>query len=127
MRLSGVYEKGFSNFHSLTLTVFKVYLSKKNPEIIQYRDYKNFSSELFRRGPLQELSFQNIEPNEFDKLKFIASKLLNFDAPLKEKYIRCNQALIKNKKLRKAIMTRTHLLNKLRTFNCPENQLIYKR
>ena len=32
-----------------------------------------------------------------------------------------------NKKLRKAIMTRTRLLNKLRKFNCPENQLAYKR
>ena len=29
--------------------------------------------------------------------------------------------------LRKAIMTRTRLLNKLRKFNCPENQLAYKR
>ena len=32
-----------------------------------------------------------------------------------------------NKELRKAIMTRKHLLNKLRKFNCPENQLAYKR
>ena len=126
MRLSGVYEEGLSDFHRLTLTVFKVYLSKKNHKIIQYRDYKNFTSELFRRDPLRELYFQNIEPNEFDKLKFIASKLLNFYAPLKEKYIRCNQVLFKNKELRKAIMTRTHLLNKLKSFNCPENQLLYK-
>ena len=126
MRLSGVYEEGLSDFHRLTLTVFKVYLSKKNHKIIQYRDYKNFTSELFRRDPLRELYFQNIEPNEFDKLKFIASKLLNFYAPLKEKYIRCNQVLFKNKELCKAIMTRTHLLNKLKSFNCPENQLLYK-
>ena len=32
-----------------------------------------------------------------------------------------------NKELRKAIVTRTRLLNKLRNFNCPENQLAYKR
>ena len=32
-----------------------------------------------------------------------------------------------NKQLRKTIMTRTRLLNKLRKFNCPENQLTYKR
>ena len=32
-----------------------------------------------------------------------------------------------NKQLRKAIMTRKCLLNKLRKFNCPENQLAYKR
>ena len=32
-----------------------------------------------------------------------------------------------NKELHKAIMTRKLLLNKLRKFNCPENQLAYKR
>ena len=32
-----------------------------------------------------------------------------------------------NKELRKAIVTRTRLLNKLRNFNCPENQFAYKR
>ena len=32
-----------------------------------------------------------------------------------------------NKQLRKTIMTRTRLLNKLRKFNCPGNQLTYKR
>ena len=93
----------------------------------QYRDYKNFSNEHFRRDLLRELSFQNVQPNEFDKFKFIASKLLNSHAPLKKKYIRCNQAVFMNKQLRKAIITRTRLLNKLRKFNCPENQLAYKR
>ena len=124
---SGVYETGLSDFHRLTLTVLKVFHSKQNPKIIQYRDYKNFTNEHFRRDLLRELSFQNVQPNEFDKFKFIASKLLNSHAPLKEKYIRCNQAVFMNKQLRKAIMTRTRLLNKLRKFNCPENQLAYKR
>ena len=32
-----------------------------------------------------------------------------------------------DKELRKVIMTQTRLLNKLREFNCPENQLAYKR
>ena len=82
---SGVYETGLSNFHRLTLTVLKVYHSKQNPKIIQYRDYKNFTNEHFRRDLLRELSFQNVQPNEFDKFKFIASKLLNSHASLKEK------------------------------------------
>ena len=124
---SGVYETSLSDFCWLTLTVLKVYHCKQNPKIIQYRDYKNFTNEHFRRYLLRELSFQNVQPNEFDKFKFIASKLLNSHAPLKEKYIRCNQAVFMNKQLRKAIMTRTRLLNKLRKFNCPENQLAYKR
>ena len=113
-----------SDFHRLTLTVLKVFHSKQNPKIIQYRDYKNFTNEHFRRDLLRELSFQNVQPNEIDKFKFIAS---NSHASLKEKYIRCNQAVFMNKQLRKAIMRRSCLLNKLRKFNCPENQLAYKR
>ena len=124
---SGVYETGLSDSHRFTLTVLKVFHSKQNPEIIQYRDYKNFTNKHFRRDLLRELSFQNVQPNEFDEFKFIASKLLNSHATLKEKYIRYNQAVFMNKQLRKVIMTRTRLLNKLRKFNCPENQLAYKR
>ena len=124
---SGVYETGLSDFHRLTLTVLKVFHSKQNPKIILYKDYNNFSNENFRRDLLWELSFQNVQPHEFDKFKFIASKLSNSHAPLKEKYIRCNQAVFMNRELRKAIMTLTRLLNKPRKFNCPENQLAYKR
>ena len=57
---SGVYETGLSDFHRLTLTVLKVYHSKQNPKIIQYRDYKNFTNEHFSRDLLRELSFQNV-------------------------------------------------------------------
>ena len=80
---SGVYETGLSDFHRFTLTVLKVFHSKQNPKIIQYRDYKNFTNEHFRRDILRELSFQNVQPNEFDKFKFIASKPLNSHAPTK--------------------------------------------
>ena len=88
---SGVYEKDVSDFQRLTLTVLKVYYFKKNPKTIQQKDYKNFTKEHFRSDFLRELPFQNFQPNEFDKFKFIASKLLNFHAPLKKKYIRCNR------------------------------------
>ena len=54
----GIYETGLSDFHSLTLTVLKVYNSKQNPKIIQYRDYKNFTNEHFSRDLLRELSFE---------------------------------------------------------------------
>ena len=103
----------------------KVYYSKQNPKIIHYRCH--FTNEHLRRALLRELSFPNVQPNEFDKFKSIASKLLNSHAPLNKKYIRCNQAMFMIKELRKAIMTRPRLLNKLRKFNCPENQLAYKR
>ena len=120
---SGVYNTGLSDFHELSLTVLKVNHSKKNPKIIQYRDYKNFTNKHFKRDLLRELSFHNTQPNELDKFKFIASKLLNSHVPLKEKYFRCNHAAFMNKELCKTITARTRLLNKLTKFNCPENQL----
>ena len=46
---SGVYETDLSDFHRLPLTVLNVYHSKKSPKIIQYRDYKKFTNEHFRR------------------------------------------------------------------------------
>ena len=49
----------------------------------------NISGETFY---IQELSFQNFEPNELDKFRFIASKVLNSYGPQKKKYIRWNQA-----------------------------------
>ena len=70
---SGVYETDLSEFHRLTLTVFKVYHSKQNPKIRQYRNYKNFTNKHFRRDFLRRLSFQNVQPSKFDKFKFIAS------------------------------------------------------
>ena len=102
---SGLYQTGLSDFYRLTFTVLKVYYSKQNPKIIQYRYYKNFTNERFMRDLLRELSFQNVQPHEFDKFKSIGSKLLNSHAPLKEKYIRCNQSVFMNKELCKAIMT----------------------
>ena len=95
--------------------------SKQNP--------KSYNTEITRTLPTNILgeTFQNVQPNELDKFKFFVSKLLYSHAPLKEKYIRCNQTAFMNKKLGKAIMTRTRRLHKLRKFNCPENQLTYKR
>ena len=79
---------------------------------IQNKDCKNFTNECFRRDLLLELlPFQNVQPNEFGKFKFIVSKPLNSHAKLKEKHIRCNQAVFMNKELHKAIMTRTCLFN----------------
>ena len=92
---------------------------------MQWRYYKNSTNEHSKRDLLRELSLQKVHPNEFYKFKFIASKLLNSHAPLEEKYIRCNQAAFVNRELRKAIMARTRLPNKLRKFNCSVNQLTY--
>ena len=119
---SGIYETGLSDFHKLTFTVLKMFYAKQKPRIIKYSDYKNFNKNTFRMDLLKELSLSNLQEGDFDKFKFIVSNLLESHAPLKEKYIRRNQAPFMNKSVRKAIMVRTQLLNKLR-----QDELAYKR
>ena len=124
---SGIYETGLSDFHKLTFTVLKMFYAKQKPEIIKYRDYKNFNKTTFRMDLLKELSLSNLQNGDFDRFKFIVNNLLESHAPMKEKYIRRNQAPFMNKSVRKAIMVRTKLLNKFRKENSFINELEYKR
>ena len=54
-----VIEIGMSGFHKTTLTVTKVFYCKQKADIVQYRDYKNFSNEAF----LNNLQFFQINYN----------------------------------------------------------------
>ena len=60
-------------------------------------------------------------------MKFLVNNLLDSHAPMKEKYIRRNQAHFMNKSVRKAIMVQTRFLNKFRKENPFLNELAYKR
>ena len=51
---------------------------------------------------LKELSLSNLQNGDFDRFKFIVNSLLESHAPMKEKYIRRNQAPFMNKSVRKA-------------------------
>ena len=41
-------ETGVSDFHKLVVTVLNMFNEKQKPKIIQYRNYKTFSKQLFR-------------------------------------------------------------------------------
>ena len=114
---SSVFETGLSDFHKLTLTVLKVFHAKHKPKIIQYRDFNHFDIASLRTDLLQELPIQNVHSGEFEKFKYISSKIVNTHVLIREKHVRCNQSLFMNKQLRKAIITRTCLLNKYQKDN----------
>ena len=124
---SSVYETPLSDFHKLTLTVLKTFHVKHKPKIIQYRDFSHCDNASLRADLLQELSLKNVLPGEFEKFKYISSKVLNIHAPIKEKHVRCNQSPFMSKQLRRTIMTRTHLLSKCRKNNSAGNLFAYKR
>ena len=123
---SSVYETGLLDFNKLIITVLKTFYIKHKPKIIQYRGFNHFHNASLW-ADLQELSLKNVLSGEFEKFKYISLKVLNIHAPIKEKHVRCNQSSFMSKQLRKAIMTRTNLLNKYRKDNSGENLFTYKR
>ena len=111
---SGVYETGISDFHKLTFTVLKTYFQKAKPRIIKYRDYKHFDNNDVRDELIRELSSNNIQSDDLARFTNISKMILEKKAPLKERYVRYNQAKFMNKILQKAIMNRSRLLNRYR-------------
>ena len=112
---SNVFETGLSDFHKLTFTVLKAYFQNQKPtKNYKKKSYKKFDNNLFRNYLLNELLSQNVQTKGFDSFKATAQYIFDRHAPLKEKHVRCNQAAFLNKSLRKAIMTRSRLLNKFR-------------
>ena len=109
---SGVYQIGISEFHKLTFTVLKTYFQKAKPRIIKYRDYKHFDNNEYRFELIRELSSNNMQSDDLSRFTNISKMILEKKAPLKERYVRYNQAKVMNKNLQKAIMNRSRLLNR---------------
>ena len=72
---SDVSETGLFDFHRLTLTALKGYHSTQNPKTIQYRDYKNFTNDLFRETFYGSYLFKTRTPTR------LLNKLRRFNCP----------------------------------------------
>ena len=55
----------------------------------------------------------------------MADTSFNIHTPIKEKHVRCNQSPSTNKQLRKAFVTRIHVLNKYRKDDGAGNLFAY--
>ena len=124
---STTFETGLSDHHKMIVTVMKQYFPKQTPELIRYRDYRNFNIAVFRNDIKLALSIldENVTYDEFEK---IFMEKLNEYAPMKKKYVRANNAPFMNKTLCKAIMNRSRLRNRyLKNPNCHQTELNYKR
>ena len=104
-------ETGLSDFHKMTISVMKIFYKKQKPNIIRYRNYKNFNNELFIND-VEELTSKYNEPLKFESFKNIVDKILEKHAPMKKRFVRANQAPFVNKKISKEIMKRSRLRNK---------------
>ena len=121
------YETGLSDFHNMTLTVLKTFFKKGSPKIISYRDYKRYSPQNFRLDLERNLPFETLFQISNDQFIEIVTGILEKHAPLKLKYVRINQSAFITKELRKEIMKRSRLRNRVIKHNSEFNIISYKR
>ena len=120
-------ETGLSDCHKMTLTVFKLYVKKKEPRYIKYRCYKNFNEIHFRLDLLNCFEVLEQESINYDNFLDIFSKVLNIHAPLKKKIIRGNHSPFMTKALSKAIMQRSKFKDKFNKCPNDENLRLYRK
>ena len=84
------------------------------PKVINYRIFKLFNNERFRRDLLSEISNSNLEFNNncFAEFFNMCRSRLDQHALRKQRYARGNHMSFMNKALSKEIMKRTKLSNK---------------
>ena len=100
-----------------------MYYAKQKPRVVKYMSYKNFTNNEFKRDIINELSLTNLQE---DRFKCLAFKVLGSHGLSKDEHVRYNQTPFMNIDLRKAIMTRSRLLNTFRKYKTNENQCAYK-
>ena len=97
---SVVIETCLSDFHKMSLTVSKIFYKNQRPNIVRYRNYRNFDNERF---------MNDVEKNQFLEFETFKKKvdcIFEKHAFLKKRYVRANQApvidkFINNRRLRK--------------------------
>ena len=76
----------------MTVTVMKTFFEKRQPRVVNYRDYKYFEHDRFRTDLLSEFGKANIEEKEngLNNLLNARKRILDIHAPRKQKYTRGN-------------------------------------
>ena len=111
----------------MTVTVLKTFFKKQSPVTIKYRDYKIFDKSTFHselNAKLNDLDKNDINYNLFESTFM---NILDKHAPMKEKYVRANNAPFMNKTLSKAIMNRSRLRNNFLKNPNSNNKAIYNK
>ena len=91
--------------------------------MMNYRNYKNISNELFRADLIKELSNNSIPEDDLIGFLDACKKSLDYHAPPKNKYIRANQAPFMTKELNKEIMAKSRLRNRFVRSRSEENKI----
>ena len=120
-------ESGLSDFHKMTVTILKTHFKKGPPKIITYRDYSHYSLPIFRSDLEKQLPLEVMLNMPHEIFMDIFMNVLERHAPIKFKYLRVNHSPFITKRIRKEIMKRSRLRNRVNKLNTESNNIAYKR
>ena len=115
---------GLSDFHKMTVTVMKSTFPKAQPKIIKYRDFSKYKKEEF--GKVLKMKLIRQPQITYEEFENVFLKTLDEFAPQKRKVVRANHKPYVTKEMRKAIMLRSQLQNKLFTYGTDAYQRAFK-
>ena len=93
---SHTVETGLSDHHKMVISVMRSYFPKQAPVLVTYRDFKNYDNLAFRA----ELHYKLVNSGsiaEYEVFQSIFMDTFNKHAPMKEKYVRANNAPFMNR------------------------------
>ena len=120
---SNVFETGLSDFHLLIVTQLKMGFQKNLPKIIAYCDYKKFDIAKFR-DDVKNFAFDQFDVSNFKETIF---NIFDKHAPIKQKYLRANEAPFMTKELHGEIMKRSRLHNNFLRTKSQGDRLKYNK
>ena len=94
----------------MALTVIKVFYKKKANDYTTYRSYKNVSMP-DNQNRISQVTSEN-NHLEFDLFKAVLNEAIQKHTPIKQRYVRANQAPFINKTINKNVMKRSRLRKK---------------
>ena len=111
----------------MTLTIMRKTFKKQRPRIINYRSFKHFSNEEFRKFLIDNLSNQMYVYNDdgFNRSCKLSIDTLNSFAPIKNKFVRANQMPFITKELSRETMKRSTLRNNFLRKKTEETRKLY--
>ena len=120
-------ETGLSDFHKMVVTVLKASFEKQGPNVVNYRDYRNFRDDVFRQDLQTELANLDLQRLTYTSFQDAYLRILDKHAPMKKRYIRANNSPFMNRTLHKAFMQRTRLKNKYNNNRTADNWEAFRR
>ena len=120
-------ETGHSNHHKMIITVLNGKLKKKDPILLNYRSYKDFDENSFRGELANALLALDYENLGYDDLKKVSIEVLNQHDPMKEKFMRGNNAPLMNRTLSKTFMHTSKLKNRYNQNPTEVNKISYNK